>query len=323
MEDACLHLVYIGLAWLAVVGYNWCSNAASNVARLQSQLFTNRANPRGFGQRLAWPAHMSGWTKASIDWVEPIEITSDGTYEARPCETHPDIYKISKGYQPMEYLLIENRQPILFDERIPPTDTGGFVIYHIDETANNNRGYPGQPIGSSGQSWPQSGDHYRVAVLQRDGLYDLEKGENNGDIGDFYLPDQGYSLGPSNGNTIFPNTDSYAIGVFEETGITISNFKVVDFDAGILSFDVSGLGTAPPPLPTDPPSPNPTESPTASLQPTCTGCTRSPTVKPTMAPTSATPVDDSSSSTLMKCMRNSCTTAVIGITTVFVATYMI
>ena len=303
---------------------------------------------RGFGNRFAWPGHMSGWSKSKIAWVNPIEITTDGVYTARPSELYPDIYKISAGYQnPQEYLLIENRQPILFDEQLSPSGTGGFVVYHIDETSNNVRGYPGQQ-DADGNTWPLNGNHYQVAVLQRDGLYHLEKGENNGDAGDFYLPDMGYTLGPGNGHTVFPNTDSYSSGVYEETGIIITNFVTVDATNGILSFEVQGLGVAA--EPTDPPTMQPmteapttkkpeekkeeemtvkpttqapttkeptmdeeeveessvsfetnstmanttdvpttdsptTEAPTSSPAPTCTGCTRAPTMKPTLAPT--------------------------------------
>ena len=48
------------------------------------------------------------------------------------------------------------------------------MIYHIDEKANNqgSRGYPGKA------GWPS--DHYMVSVLQADGNYDIEKGNNLG-----------------------------------------------------------------------------------------------------------------------------------------------
>ena len=239
---------------------------------------------RGFGNRYAWPGHMSGWSKSTIGWVNPIEITTDGVYTARPSEMYPDIYKISAGFQnPQEYLLIENRQPVLFDEQVSP-ESGGFVIYHIDETSNNVRGYPGQ------ENWPTNGNHYNVAVLQRDGLYQLEKGENNGDEGDFYLPDMGYTLGPGNGNSVFPNTDSYSSGVYAETGIVITNFLTVDAANGVLSFEVQGLAVAA--VPTDPPTMQPmTEAPTATTKKPVEE-KEEPTDPPTMKQTEAPQTDD-------------------------------
>jgi hypothetical protein len=73
------------------------------------------------------------------------------------------------------------------------------VIYKIDDRANlqMQRGYPGQ------EGWPRNGNHYQVAVLPADGQYNLEKGDNWGDIGDFWK--EGMTLGPGNGR-VFPNT---------------------------------------------------------------------------------------------------------------------
>lgn len=197
-----------------------------------------------------------------------MEITEDGTYSLRPAELYPDAYIISSPYPDGEYLLIEVRRPLLFDSNI--WDNGGILIYHIDENSpgwgNYNRGFPGM----EGNSWPGNLQHYEVALMQRDGQYDLEQALNNGHIDDFWLPGMDLSLGPGNGEQVansaeYPNTDSYAYGAgISVTGITITNF--LDTNDGGASFEVTGMPTASAPVtaPVSPPSSPPTLSPTIS-----------------------------------------------------------
>ena len=119
----------------------------------------------------------------------------------KPAATSAQAYQIDVNpfaFAP-EYLLIENRQQISFDSWIWDN---GLLIYHIDDNADgmSNPGYPGQ------EGWPQNDNHYQVAVLPKDGKYDLERNVNAGDAGDMWLP--GDVLGPGMGSTVFPNTDS-------------------------------------------------------------------------------------------------------------------
>jgi hypothetical protein len=81
-------------------------------------------------------------------------------------------------------LIIEMRYGLKWDDDF----TGhGIVIYHVDNLAGdsnliqNTRGYPGHP------NWPA--EHYRVAVQQADGNYDIEKMVNRGDATDFWTVD--------------------------------------------------------------------------------------------------------------------------------------
>lgn len=93
---------------------------------------------------------MTPWEKIFLGWLEPIEIDSDGTYELQDSETSTEVYIIKKNYQfnGDEYLLIENRQPKLFDALLWD---GGLMIWHIDDTKRQmrERGYPGQEGTSS------------------------------------------------------------------------------------------------------------------------------------------------------------------------------
>jgi len=106
-------------------------------------------------------------------------------------------------------------------------DAEGIVIYHIDEAVpdQSQRGYPGHP------NWPA--EHYRVAVLQKDGNNDIEKIVNIGDSNDFFK--LGDELGPG---PAWPNTDSYQSGKFVKTGLTI---KVKTEPGYIMQFEVTGL----------------------------------------------------------------------------------
>ena len=99
---------------------------------------------------------------------------------------------ISDPYPSGEYLLIENRQPVLSDEKL--WQPGGILIYHIDENVEGggNR-FRGGPFVDG---WPGNGLHYKVALLQADGEYELEKALNQGHIGDFWKV--GQRLGPGN-----------------------------------------------------------------------------------------------------------------------------
>ena len=129
---------------------------------------------RGFDGSQYYPPLMSADSRLVLGWDTPTEITQDGIYQVYAAgattSTGVQIYKISYGMPANEYLLIENRQSIGFDN-IP--GGGGIVIYHIDDnTGYDTEGYPGQ------SGWPANGNHYRVAILQADGNYNLEKGNN-------------------------------------------------------------------------------------------------------------------------------------------------
>jgi immune inhibitor A len=165
-------------------------------------------NAYGWTNDGAYPPYVSPYSKVEAGWLQPINISKPGYYTLQPSELSSQIYIIQANYPQGEYLLLENRYGLLWDQKFSGK---GIVIYHIDEAAplQQHRGYPGHP------DWPAW--HYRVAVQQADGLYQIEKGVNLGDAGDFYV--QGSVLGPDP-NT-WPNTDSYQNGQVA-TGITIS-----------------------------------------------------------------------------------------------------
>lgn len=197
------------------------------------------ANPYGPNNDATFPGTLSPWSKAHMGWLTPFEVPYAGSYLAGASAVVEQVYKISYGFPLGEYLLIENRQAVLFDSNLP--SHSGILIWHIDEGKEGNKhgGYPGQPPTHESEAvWPHNDHHYKVALLQADGNYDLEKGINNGDQGDFWV--DGMMLMPGGGeNPTFPNSDSYAYGQVQRTGIVI---KVASASGTKMRFEVTGLG---------------------------------------------------------------------------------
>jgi M6 family metalloprotease-like protein len=189
----------------------------------------------GYDGTGVYPPLFSAWSKMMAGWVDPLVIDRDGTYQLSNSENSDTVYRIDYGYPQGEYLLLENRQPDGYDSKIPH---GGIAIYHIDENAaQNTRGYPGQ------DSWPTNGKHYKVALLSADGMYDLERGVNQGDGGDLWHASSKIKIlgsGSGSDGMTWPNTASYRNGVVVETGVTIYGFSL---SKEVMSFKIKGIGT--------------------------------------------------------------------------------
>jgi len=162
------------------------------------------------------PSHWCAWSKALVGWLDPtidngmlIKVPLIGG-ELPPVETEPVIYRINMGDDPdtsTEYLLLENRQLIGYDQALPNC---GLLIWHIDDLVETN----------------DDQQHYHVALLQADGQRDLEKNNNYGDLGD---PFPGWNVvreigpySPSDENFYKPNTNSYYGG---DTNIWVVNIS--------------------------------------------------------------------------------------------------
>jgi M6 family metalloprotease-like protein len=198
------------------------------------------ANSWGFDGSQLYPPHMCPWSKIQLGWLSPTVIDAAGSYTLNQVESSPETYRIDLGYPSGEYLLIENRQPVGFDASPSFSQGGGLAIYHIDEAAGyNSEGYP------TASGW--SGSHYKIALLQADGWYDLEHGWNRGDEDDTWHAGGEHeitvSVDPNTGP--YPNTDSYQGNVFVQT-----NNRIYDISASgpsmTFSFEVVGTPTVPP-----------------------------------------------------------------------------
>lgn len=196
------------------------------------------ANSWGFDYTQLHPPQFCAWSKIELGWVTPTVISDPDIYTLDQVETSPQIYRIDNGYPADEYLLIENRQPVGIESAIPQ---GGLCIYHIDDQAGyNTEGYPGQ------SGWPENGNHYRVAVLQADGDYDLERNNNRGDSGDVYHAGGISEIGPGPGN--HPNTDTYQDGIIT---ITDNRIHSISSAGSTMSFTFGEMIIPTPPVATD------------------------------------------------------------------------
>ena len=227
------------------------------------------ASSWGFDGSQLYPGHMSCYSKLQMGWIQPF-VPSYGVNTIVNLEDpsdEPQCYKIEHGFRGGEYLLIECRQKKGIDQLLP---RAGLAIYHIDNEAGlSTEGYPGQ------SGWPQNGKHYKVALLQADGLYNLEKGENRGGVRDFFHADDVDQLLPSTGDPKdgpFPNTDSYQRGQLEKTHVEITDVSV---SGDVMTFRYSDEDAPPPPPPTLSPTtmnpsavPTPLHSEVTSNQPT-------------------------------------------------------
>ncbi len=130
------------------------------------------------------PAHFDAWSKVTAGICSATNVTSNISGQSIPdVETNDTgaIFRLwTNGSAGDEYFLIENREKTGYDSGLPGQ---GLLIWHIDEaqttvdnTDNANEWYPGHTASG----------HYRVALEQADGLYELEKKLDQGDGADPY-----------------------------------------------------------------------------------------------------------------------------------------
>lgn len=132
------------------------------------------------------PVHVCAYLKEDVGWSQVTTLTAsleDLTL------LHPAFraYKFPHPYNPREYFLVENRQQRLRDTRIWDS---GLMILHVDKDGSN----------IYNQMTPEY--HYKVALQQADGRFDLEHNVNRGDNTDLYSAPGSRVWGPGT----LPNT---------------------------------------------------------------------------------------------------------------------
>lgn len=114
------------------------------------------------------PAHPDAWCMTQLGYVTPTVVTSNTSGVSIPAiENSPVVYKLWTSGSPLsEYFLVVNRQKTGYDSALP---SEGLLIWHVDESigdygANDNEWYSGHTTFG----------HYKVALEQSDGLWELE-----------------------------------------------------------------------------------------------------------------------------------------------------
>jgi M6 family metalloprotease-like protein/uncharacterized repeat protein (TIGR02543 family) len=135
------------------------------------------------------PSRMEAWSLNELGWVTVAPLTAGGSYsvDAAPV-SDTAFYLRPRGSNPRgEYFLLENRQRSESDTAMirvrcqrssaPSNCPGGLLIWHVDSTQLVNGAF-GNTINY--------GPIHGLALVQADGLTDLDAPRNRGDAGDAY-----------------------------------------------------------------------------------------------------------------------------------------
>ena len=160
----------------------------------------------------AYLRDLAGWCDTEIILNSSADLQAvHGDYDS--------VLKFSTG-APNEYFLVENRAKLGLDQHLP---SSGLAIYHCD-TLGSNEFQQG-----TGQR------HYQCALLQADGLTDLEHNNNQGDGTDLFSAVNGIAVSnaTSPASRLWSGADS---------GLVISNVGVPDVR---IAFRVGAAAAAP------------------------------------------------------------------------------
>ncbi len=150
------------------------------------------------------PAHPDAWCMTQLGYVSATVVTSNiNGVEIPAIEDSSVVYKLWTSGSPLtEYFLVANRQKTGYDSALPYS---GLLIWHVDENigdygANDNEWYPGYTAHG----------HYKVALEQADGLWQLESTIPFGYVNYSGHPYPGSSNNRTFNTSSVPNSKSYA-----------------------------------------------------------------------------------------------------------------
>jgi immune inhibitor A len=177
--------------------------------------------PNGLGGGPAWP---DAWSRVQMGFVTPAEVTGSVTGQSipqtynNPAPAHTVLKLNSPVLGSQEYFLIENRQqtPNTYDLYLPGS---GLLIYHVDEAMWNYALWNDNPCIVF-PSCNCAAAHYLVALLQNDGIRDLERMVNTGDSFD---PFPGSNFWRNWSMATNPSSGSWY--TCSDTGISLANIS--------------------------------------------------------------------------------------------------
>jgi immune inhibitor A len=162
------------------------------------------------------PAHHSAFCKYYLGWTNIVRVTSNLTnVEILQAETSPVAYRLwTSGALSQYFFLVENRQKTRFDSYLPGD---GLLIYHVDSL-----------FGSNDVEWCPGDSpnlHFKVALEQADGFYNIENCNDNSNYGDLGDPFPGYYEKSAFDDTTSPSSRDY---YDNPTQVAVWNISVSD-----------------------------------------------------------------------------------------------
>jgi M6 family metalloprotease-like protein len=138
------------------------------------------------------PVHFSAFSKELFGWITPT-VMAPGTITVTlaPAETTVSFVKLAPYGNPgsREYFLLENRQPIGFDQDWHTLGglCAGLLIWHIDQNIVQNYPFAVNSLAS----YPGGPPHQGVVLVEADGNYDLiHTPYNTGECADTWATSQ-------------------------------------------------------------------------------------------------------------------------------------
>jgi hypothetical protein len=107
------------------------------------------------------PAHLSAWEKEQLGWVRVTWLRNNNAISLPPVERDPEIYRYDLPSGTGEYVLLENRQRVGSDKRLPGH---GLLAWRVDP----ERGELG--------AWNSDERKPAVTLIEADGRRDLARG---------------------------------------------------------------------------------------------------------------------------------------------------
>lgn len=178
------------------------------------------------------PCRMNAWCKMQMDWMTPTTISTNGKYTLINSTDSNTALRINTSLS-NEYFLLENRQRKTWDKFLPGR---GMILWHINTNMADNYSLFGQNNVNTDTSM------LGVGVVQADGLRELERNVNRGNLGDPYP-------GSSN-NTTFSDV-SFPRSTLHEKDINgnpmSSNITIVNIEQqpdSTITFNFGGIPAA-------------------------------------------------------------------------------
>jgi M6 family metalloprotease-like protein len=142
------------------------------------------------------------FSKFMLDWITPAVFSAGSqVFNLRAAGSFPEAVMFFPGLSPgeifKEYFMVQNRYATMNDSRLSSINGGnvGLAVWHVNSTLN-----------SSGTSFLYDNSYTSLkllALVQADGLDEIEKAIRGFEAGDFYRP--GNEFGPST----YPATSRY------------------------------------------------------------------------------------------------------------------